>query len=101
MLRENEEKEEIIKDGESKLSIDIPYLNDTIEIQIINEEQREEDDIWFSQQFAIFEKELSDFKSDNENYDEQRFNKIKDNLQSAKEEYNSELIRLQNSFKIV
>ena len=91
---------EIIKDGESKLSIDIPYLNDTIEIQIINEEQREEDDIWFSQQFAIFEKELSDFQSDNENYDEQRFNKIKDNLQSVKDEYNSRKTDYDNKMKV-
>ena len=91
---------EIVKDGESKLSIDIPFLNDTIEITLIQEGQKEEDDIWFSQQFAIFEKELSDFKSDNENYDEQRFNKIKDNLQSAKEEYNSRKTDYDNKMKV-
>ena len=91
---------EIVKDGESKLSIDIPFLNDTIEISLIQEGQKEEDDIWFSQQFAIFEKELSDFQSDNENYDEQRFNKIKDNLQTAKEEYNSRKTDYDNKMKV-
>jgi molecular chaperone DnaK len=91
---------EIVKDGEAKLSIDIPFLNETFEIPIIQEGQKEEDDIWFSQQFAIFEKELLDFESENENYDEDRYNKIKENLKSAKEEYNSRKTDYDNKMKV-
>ena len=91
---------EIVNDSESKLSVDIPYLNETFEIPVIQEGQKEEDDIWFSQQFAIFEKELLDFETENENYDEERCNKIKENLQNAKEEYNSRKTDYDNKMKV-
>jgi len=80
---------EVIKDGVYKLSIDIPYLNDTIEKSFEQEGQKGEADSWFNQQFASIEKEILDFEKENENYDDERFSKIKANIEKFKEEYNS------------
>jgi molecular chaperone DnaK len=80
---------EIIKDGVNKLSIDIPYLNETIDKPFEQEGQKGEADSWFNQQFASIEKEILDFEKENENYDEERYAKIKANIEKSKEEYNS------------
>ena len=80
---------EIIKDGVYKLSIDIPYLNDTIEKTFEQVGQKGEADSWFNQQFASIEKEILEFEKENENYDEERYAKIKANIEKSKEEYNS------------
>lgn len=80
---------DIIRDGVFKLSIDVPYLNETIEKPFEQVGQKGEDDIWFHQQFAIIDKEIADFENNNENYDIERYSKIKENIVKTKEEFDS------------
>ena len=80
---------DIISSNVYKLSIDIPYLNETFEIPFEQEGQKVADDSWFNQQFASIEKEILEFEKENENYDEERYAKIKANIEKSKEEYNS------------
>ena len=80
---------EIPKDGEYNLSIDIPYLNDTIEKPLILAEQKGEDDKWFTDQFKNLDKEIADFEKDVNSQNKSKLDKIKFNLAKAKQEFES------------
>jgi len=80
---------EIPKDGEYNLSIDIPYLNDTIEKPLILSEQKAEDDKWFSDQFKNLDNEIADFEKDINSQNKSTLDKIKFNLAKAKKEFES------------
>ena len=80
---------EIIRDGVFNLSIDIPYLNDTIEKPFEQEEQKGEDDSWFAEQFKNIEAEIEAFENENEAFDKDRLEKIKRNIKESKEEFES------------
>jgi len=78
---------EVIKDGDYKLSIDIPYLNDTIEKDFNQEVQSGEDDDWFTEQFTNIEAEIEAFEKDNDAFDKDRLEKIKGNINATKNEF--------------
>jgi len=80
---------EIIKDGVYKLSIDIPYLNDTIEKTFGQQEQQGEEYSWFVEQFKSIEAEIAAFENENEAFDKDRLEKIKINIKESKEELES------------
>jgi molecular chaperone DnaK len=80
---------EIIKDGVYKLSIDIPYLNDTIEKTFGQQEQQGEEYSWFVEQFKSIEAEIAAFENENEAFDKDRLEKIKRNIKESKEEFES------------
>ena len=80
---------EIIKDGVYNLSIDIPYLNDTIEKTFERQEQKGEEDSWFAEQFKNIEAEIEAFENENEAFDKDRLEKIKTNIKQSKEEFES------------
>ena len=80
---------EIIRDGVFNLSIDIPYLNDTIEKPFEQEEQKGEDDNWFAEQFKNIESEIAAFENENEAYDKNSLEKIKTTIKESKEEFES------------
>ncbi len=80
---------EIIKDGIYNLSIDIPYLNDTIEKTFERQEQQGEEDSWFAEQFKNIEAEIEAFENENEAFDKDRLEKIKTNIKQSKEEFES------------
>lgn len=80
---------EIIKDGIYNLSIDIPYLNDTIEKTFERQEQQGEEDSWFAEQFKNIEAEIEAFENENEEFDKDRLEKIKTNIKQSKEEFES------------
>lgn len=80
---------EIIRDGVFNLSIDIPYLNDTIEKPFEQEEQKGEDDNWFAEQFKNIESEIAAFENENEAYDKNSLDKIKTTIKESKDEFES------------
>lgn len=80
---------EIIKDGVYNLSIDIPYLNDTIEKTFERQQQQGEEDSWFTEQFKNIEAEIEAFENDNEAFDKDRLEKIKTNIKESKDEFES------------
>ncbi len=80
---------EIIKDGDYNLSIDIPYLNDTIEKTFERQEQQGEEDSWFAEQFKNIEAEIEAFENENEAFDKDRLEKIKVNIKESKDEFES------------
>lgn len=80
---------EIPKDGEYNLSIDIPYLNDTIEKPLVLAEQKGEDDKWFSDQFKNLDDEIFDFEKDVNSQNKSKLDKIKFDLAKAKQEFES------------
>lgn len=80
---------EIIRDGVFNLSIDIPYLNDTIEKPFEQEEQKGEDDNWFTEQFKNIESEIAAFENENEAYDKNSLEKIKTTIKESKDEFES------------
>ena len=79
---------EIVRDGVYKLSIDIPFLNDTIDLQLdVSHKQKGEDDKWFDQQFESIESEIKAFEAANDDYDTARIDKIRLNVAEIKKEY--------------
>jgi molecular chaperone DnaK len=80
---------EIVKDGVYNLSIDIPYLNDTIEKTFERQEQQGEEDSWFTEQFKNIQAEIEAFENENEAFDKDRLEKIKRNIKESKEEFES------------
>ncbi|CAI8312675.1 MAG: Chaperone protein DnaK [Cryomorphaceae bacterium] len=79
---------EIVRDGVYKLSIDIPFLNDTIDLPFdVSHKQKGEDDLWFDQQFKSLESEIKAFEESNDNYDSARIDKIRSNVAEIKKEY--------------
>ena len=89
---------EAVKDGEYKLTIDIPYLEDTIFKDAEQKKQEGEDDTWFNQQFKTLEKEISEIKSSDNVYDanaldkiESEIKRIKDNFESRKSDFDTRM----------
>lgn len=80
---------EVVKDGVYNLSIDIPYLNDTVEKTFERQEQRGEDDNWFTEQFKNIETEIAAFENENDTFDKDRLEKIKTNIKESKAEFES------------
>jgi molecular chaperone DnaK len=80
---------EIVKDGVYNLSIDIPYLNDTIEKTFERQEQQGEEDSWFAEQFKNIQAEIEAFENENEAFDKDRLEKIKRNIKESKDEFES------------
>lgn len=80
---------EVVKDGVYNLSIDIPYLNDTVEKTFERQEQRGEDDNWFTEQFKNIETEIAAFENENDAFDKDRLEKIKANIKESKAEFES------------
>ena len=80
---------EIPKDGEYNLSIDIPFLNDTIEKPLVLAEQKGEDDKWYSDQFKNLDNEIADFEKDINSQNKSKLDKIKFDLAKAKKEFDS------------
>ena len=79
---------EIVRDGVYKLSIDIPFLNDTIDLPFdVSHKQKGEDDKWFDQQFKSLEAEIKAFEESNDNYDSASIDKIRSNVAEIKKEY--------------
>lgn len=78
---------EIISDGKRKLSIDIPYLNDTIDIDIPVNDQKGVTDQWYDDQFKALFEELSTFKISDQNYNIEKLNKIEKEVSSIKSNY--------------
>lgn len=79
---------EIVRDGVYKLSIDIPFLNDTIDLPFdVSHRQKGEDDQWFDQQFKTLEAEIKAFEESNDDYDSASIEKIKSNIAEIKKEY--------------
>jgi len=79
---------EIVRDGVYKLSVDIPFLNDTIDLPFdISHRQKGEDDQWFEQQFNSITDEISEFEESNDDFDINRLESIKANIDEIKKEY--------------
>ena len=80
---------EIIADGQYKLSVDIPYLNETFEIALEKQNQKGESNEWFEEQFKSFLDEISALKTVNQNYDIEKLNKIENELEKIKSNFES------------
>ncbi|MDC1505626.1 Hsp70 family protein [Winogradskyella sp.] len=80
---------EVVKDGVYNLSIDIPFLNDTIEKIFEKHEQQAEDDSWFMGQFKNIEVEIAAFEKQNDSFDKDRLEQIKTNVKASKAEFES------------
>ena len=81
---------EIVRDGVYKLSIDIPYLNDTIDKEFdVNKKQEGENDEWFAQQFDSIDSEIKQLEENNSSFDINRVEKLKDKISEIKDQYNS------------
>lgn len=80
---------EIVRDGVYNLSVDIPFLNDTINKKFEKQEQEGEDDTWFYEQFRRIEAEIQEFEKENDTHDVNALNQIKNNVSSLKSEFES------------
>jgi molecular chaperone DnaK len=78
---------ECVKDGEYKLSIDIPFLNETIDKETVQKKQEGEDDNWFNEQFRVIEKEITTIKSSDDVYDADALAKIEDEIKQIKNSF--------------
>lgn len=79
---------EIVRDGKYKLSVDIPFLNDTVEFEFdSSQRQKGEDAEWFDNQFESIESEINEFEASNDNHDSASVEKIKSNVAEIKKEY--------------
>ena len=80
---------EIPKDGEYNLTIDIPYLDETIDKPLKMNQQEGESDSWFDEQFKNIDKEIEDASKKLKGNEKQKVEKIKFNIGRAKQEFNS------------
>ena len=80
---------EIVRDGVYNLSIDIPFLNETIEKSFEKQEQEGEDDTWFYDQFKRIDDEIREFEKDNETHDTGILSAIKRNISAIKSDFES------------
>ena len=79
---------EIVRDGVFKLSVDIPFLNETIDLPFdVSNKQKGEDDKWFDQQFKSLEAEMKAFEDSNDDCDSTSLNNIRSNVAEIKKEY--------------
>lgn len=80
---------EVVRDGVYNLSVDVPYLNDTIEKTFEKHEQQGEDDNWFTEQFKSIESEIEAFEKENDSFKTDSLEKIKSSVKNIKQEYES------------
>ena len=80
---------EVIKEGGMKMSVDIPYLNDTIDVDLDIQKQEQEDDSWFKDKIIEIEEEISLLEENNESLDRTEINKIKSEVEETKNNYES------------
>ena len=80
---------EIIRDGVMKISVDIPYLNETIDVDFDIQKQKDEDDSWFDDKIIEIEQEINQLEENNESLDSSEMNKIKSEVEEAKKNYES------------
>ena len=80
---------EVIRDGVMKMSVDIPYLNDTIDIEFDKQEQKEEDDSWFEDKISEIKEEIIQLEENNESLDPNKIKKIKSEVDEAQNNYES------------
>ena len=80
---------EVIRDGVMKMSVDIPYLNDTIDIDFDVQKQKDEEDSWFDDKIIEIEEEISQLEENNKSVDSAEINKIKSEVDEAKSNYES------------
>ena len=80
---------EIIRDGVYKLAVDIPYLNDTIDLEFPEQNQKGENDDWFEDKFKLINNEIQNVKDSNDNYDIAALEKIQVSADNIKKEYES------------
>jgi molecular chaperone DnaK len=79
---------EIVRDGVYNLSIDIPFLNETLEKSFdLSQNQKDEDDQWFDDQFKDLESEIEEFEENNDNYDNDKIQNIKSEINNIKKGY--------------
>ena len=78
---------EIVSDSERKLNVDIPYLNETIDIEIPTNEQKGETDKWFDEQFSAILNEINTIKISDQNYDIEKLNKIEKEIENIKSNF--------------
>ena len=82
---------EVIRDGVMKLSIDIPLLNDTIDIDIDKSEQKQklEDKSWFDEKIDEIDDEIKKFKEENPDLNNEELEKLENDVENIKNNYNS------------
>lgn len=80
---------EIIRDGVMKMSVDIPYLNDTIDVNFDVQKQKDEDDSWFEEKIIEIEKEINHLVEENETINLTEIDGIKAEVKEAKKNYES------------
>jgi len=79
---------EIVQDGVYKLSIDIPFLNETLDKPFdVSHKQKGENDKWFNEQFDDLESEIENFEDSNDNYDNDKIKNIKSEINNIKKGY--------------
>jgi len=80
---------EIVRDGVINLTVDIPYLNDTIALEFPEQSQLGENDEWFENNFKQINNEIQNVKDSNDNYDIAALEKIQVSADNIKKEYES------------
>tara|TARA_B110000261_G_scaffold69922_1_gene81634 strand:- start:4392 stop:6914 length:2523 start_codon:yes stop_codon:yes gene_type:complete len=79
---------DIEKEGDYKLTIDIPFLNETIEKTFEKKEQEGEADEWFDEQFQSIVKEIDAIKKADDQYDIESLNKIELEVNNIQSDFN-------------
>lgn len=80
----------VVSDGVYNLSVDIPLLEEVLEKPFdVSLKQKGEDDQWFEDQFRSLEMEIKEFERNNEDYDFNKINNIKSNINDIKHVYSS------------
>ena len=80
---------ECVKEGIYKLSIDIPFLNETIDKDVKQEKQEGEEDNWFDEQFRVIGKEVETIKSSEDLYDVDALENIEKEIKEIKDVFES------------
>ena len=80
---------DVIRDGVMKISVDIPYLNDTIDIEFDVQKQKDEDSSWFDNKIDEFEKEVKEIEDKNKAINSTELYKIKSEVNEAKNNFES------------
>jgi molecular chaperone DnaK len=82
---------EVVRDGVYNLSVDIPFLNDTIDKRFEKQEQEGESDTWFYEQFKRIEDEINELENESDSHNVNGLNQIKENVKSIMSEFESRI----------
>lgn len=80
---------EVIRDGLMKMSVDIPYLNETIDIDFEVQKQEDEDLEWFAEKMSELEDEINELEKNNDTIDKNEVDNLRSELAEAQKNYNS------------